>query len=91
MAAPRIKLVAEPIALNQLGTYNVLLLGHGMSGEWQPEFTRSNLTRREIFNPSYSNDFSGVEIISANTTSLPSSLQEYVSFITLRYPERLTV
>jgi len=71
----RIRLLAESIPLHELGSYNVALRGHEMTGVWKPQSIRNKFSRRRIFESAFNKDFSGTDILSGDVSlDLPPAL-----------------
>lgn len=69
-----IKLFAERISMNQLGSYDISIFGHELSGVWRPQAYDGGLDRRMTFEPSLSKDLSGTQVLSVDTSNLPADL-----------------
>uniref|UniRef100_A0A8H7XMU7 Gpi anchored protein n=1 Tax=Psilocybe cubensis TaxID=181762 RepID=A0A8H7XMU7_PSICU len=70
-----VNLFAERIALHQLGSYDVSIVGHELSSGWRPQTSSyGRYDRRKTFEPTLSKDLSGTQILSLDSANLPDDL-----------------
>ncbi|KAF4618882.1 hypothetical protein D9613_010083 [Agrocybe pediades] len=76
-----IEISAEPLPLYELGSYNVAVRAHHMTGVWEPRSGADGSAgrqplRRETFETGFSKNISGTDILSGDTAlDLPEDLQ----------------